>query len=287
MNTQPAQSDHNYLICIDSDGCVFDTVFLKHSECLVPSIITDWGLNSIGRAVRHVVQFITQTSRHRGINRWRALLLTIQMLRDYPGVNPSVLPSLTALENWLDNDPKPSADSLRLALQKTSDPVLKKVLAWSENLDETADRMVNNLPPYEQAAQTIPLLAKKAEIHVVTQAPGLSVEKQWRQADLMQYVHTLHGQEEGAKAAILANLSPRQPEPNRRIMLGDAPGDLQAARTSGWLFYPILPEEENESWRKFRDVTAGQFFSNTYAGQIEKDAETAFNRKFSTVVPWQ
>ena len=33
-----------YLVCIDSDGCVFDTMEIKHKECFCPPYIKHFGL---------------------------------------------------------------------------------------------------------------------------------------------------------------------------------------------------------------------------------------------------
>mgnify|MGYP001014095918 FL=1 len=33
------QPQHEFLIAIDSDGCAFDTMEIKHKECFIPNII--------------------------------------------------------------------------------------------------------------------------------------------------------------------------------------------------------------------------------------------------------
>lgn len=33
-------------------------------------------------------------------------------------------------------------------------------------------------------------------------------------------------------------------------MIGDAPGDLKAARGNGALFFPVNPGDEEESWKR-------------------------------------
>ena len=41
-------------------------------------------------------------------------------------------------------------------------------------------------------------------------------------------------------------------------MIGDAPGDMKAARANGALFFPINPGHEDESWERFYDEAHGQ-----------------------------
>ena len=36
---------HEFLVGIDSDGCAFDTMELKHKECFIPQIINHYGLD--------------------------------------------------------------------------------------------------------------------------------------------------------------------------------------------------------------------------------------------------
>ena len=53
-------------------------------------------------------------------------------------------------------------------------------------------------------------------------------------------------------------------------MIGDAPGDLKAAKEAGALFFPILPGREDESWHKFYDEGFPRFLGNTFAGEYQE-----------------
>ena len=33
---------HSFLVCIDSDGCAFDVMEVKHKECFCPATVNDW-----------------------------------------------------------------------------------------------------------------------------------------------------------------------------------------------------------------------------------------------------
>ena len=43
--TVPAPQ-HDYLVCIDSDGCAFDTMEIKHKECFCPAVVNVWDLQN-------------------------------------------------------------------------------------------------------------------------------------------------------------------------------------------------------------------------------------------------
>jgi phosphoglycolate phosphatase-like HAD superfamily hydrolase len=55
------------------------------------------------------------------------------------------------------------------------------------------------------------------------------------------------------------------------IMVGDAPGDCDAAEKNGVWFYPILVNWEEESWTEFSENVLPMFINNGYgACQVEK-----------------
>ncbi len=43
---------HRFFVGIDSDGCVFDTMEIKHKECFVPNIIKYWKLQAVSKYAR-------------------------------------------------------------------------------------------------------------------------------------------------------------------------------------------------------------------------------------------
>ena len=50
---------NDFLVGIDSDGCAFDTMELKHKECFIPCIIHHWGLKGISKYAREAAEFVT------------------------------------------------------------------------------------------------------------------------------------------------------------------------------------------------------------------------------------
>lgn len=46
-----------FLVCIDSDGCVFDTMEIKHKECFCPSYIHYFGLQPVSKYARDAWDF--------------------------------------------------------------------------------------------------------------------------------------------------------------------------------------------------------------------------------------
>ena len=94
---------HDFFIGIDSDGCAFDTMEVKHKECFIPNIIKFYRLAAISKYAREVAEFLNLYSKWRGINRFPGLVLLMDMLADRLEVlrrHPR-LPALPGLRAWI------------------------------------------------------------------------------------------------------------------------------------------------------------------------------------------
>jgi len=78
-----------FFVGIDSDGCAFPTMELKHKECFIPNIVRYFGLQSVSKYAREAGEFVNLYSKWRGINRFPALLMAIDLLRERPEVTAS------------------------------------------------------------------------------------------------------------------------------------------------------------------------------------------------------
>src|SRR6516165_115893 len=93
---------NDYFIGIDSDGCAFDTMEVKHKECFIPCIVRSYALAAISKYVREVAEFVNLYSIHRGINRFPGLVLTFDLLLERAEVllrRPRI-PALDTLRRW-------------------------------------------------------------------------------------------------------------------------------------------------------------------------------------------
>ena len=76
----------DFFIGVDSDGCVFDTMEVKHKECFIPNMIRYYRLAAISRHARETFEWINLYSKWRGTNRFPGLVLTIDFLAERPEV---------------------------------------------------------------------------------------------------------------------------------------------------------------------------------------------------------
>src|SRR5690554_2020716 len=94
---------NKYVVCVDSDGCVFDNMELKHKECFCPATVNVWNLQGVSRYVRKSAEYVNLYSKMRGTNRFPALVETLNKTFEYKEVQERGLqkPDLISLEKWI------------------------------------------------------------------------------------------------------------------------------------------------------------------------------------------
>lgn len=284
---QDFEPTKDWFIGIDSDGCAFDTMEVKHKECFIPNIVRYYDLAPISKYAREAAEFVNLYSKWRGINRFPALLTTLDLLVDRPEVQARGirLPELPSVRRWVAEEKKLGNPALSEAVAATKDAELATLLEWSKAVNETVERIVRGVPPFPMVRESLQRLADKADALVVSATPGEALKREWDEHDLAQYVRRICGQEVGSKKEILS-VARRYPE-GKALMLGDAPGDLEAARRNNVLFFPICPGKEEESWQRFHDEAIDRFLSGDYAGAYEQARIREFESLLPDRAPWQ
>lgn len=87
---------------------------------------------------------------------------------------------------------------------------------------------------------------------------------------LLEYVDILLAQNVGSKAFCLQELLKKGYDRDKALMVGDAPGDLDAAKQNGVFYFPILVRCEVTSWTKFRDVAVDKLVRGEYGGVYQQ-----------------
>lgn len=279
--------EHRRLVCIDSDGCAFDTMEIKHKECFCPVTILVWGLQPISKYVREAWDFGNLYSVSRGRSRFHELVMVFDWLAERKEVRRLgfALPEIDSFRNWVRTSPILNNDSLR-AQAEAGDPVMRRALEWSLEVNRRVAEMVKGIPPFPGVRESLMRLSDHADIAIVSATPREALQREWMEHDLMQYVRQLCAQEDSSKAECIAALSPHY-QPENVLMIGDAPGDLEAARQNGALFCPIRPGEEIDSWQDFCDEGLNRFLNRTYAGAYEAAQIKKFDACLPETPPWK
>jgi phosphoglycolate phosphatase-like HAD superfamily hydrolase len=257
-----------FFVGLDSDGCVFDTMEVKHKECFIPNIIKHYGLAAIARYVREAAEFVNLYSCHRGVNRFPGLVLTIDLVQARPEVlrRRPRLPALEGLRGWIARETRLSNPALAAEAEATGDADLAAALAWSEAVNRSIAEIARDVPPFPFVRESLASMQGRADVMVVSATPGEALAREWEEQGLRPLVSLIAGQELGSKREHLAMADAGRYGADQALMVGDAPGDLQAAQANGLLFYPIDPGAEDESWQRFFEEALPRFFAGTYAG---------------------
>jgi len=114
----------------------------------------------------------------------------------------------------------------------------------------------------------------------------LALVREWRNAGLEHFVDVIAGAELGSKAESLALVMEGRYAPDQVLMVGDAPGDLEAAQSVGCLFFPIIPGDEVASWVELRETGLDRVLNGMFLGPYQDDLVARFNAALSPVPPW-
>ncbi|MGD9374873.1 MAG: HAD family hydrolase [Anaerolineae bacterium] len=281
---------HDFFVGIDSDGCAFDTMEIKHKECFTPNIIKHWKLQAVSKYAREASEFVNLYSKWRGINRWPALMMVFDLLRERPEVQARkvVPPETPILRAFIADDVFPkSNDGLQAFMAEHSEPDLDTAWAWTTGVNETVADMVHGVPPFPWVRESLQFLADKADMIVVSATPLEALVREWEEHDLAQYVQVIAGQEMGKKALHLKLATEGKYAPDHVLMIGDAPGDRRAAKANDALFYPINPGHEEASWQRFYEESVHKFLAEEYAGAYETELIAEFEALLPDLPPWK
>ncbi|HAA69717.1 MAG: haloacid dehalogenase [Planctomycetaceae bacterium] len=277
---------HDFLVAIDSDGCAFDTMELKHKECFIPHTINSYNLQAVSKYAREAAEFVNLYSKSRGINRFPALVETLQWLQKRPAVidrNIEItIPA--ALINWIETESKLGNPALATRVQETNDPALQQALAWSEKVNETVAQIVRGVPPFPGVRECLEKLSSQADQIVCSATPNEALRAEWSEHGIDTFVQAICGQETGTKKQTLANAA--KYDPNRVLMIGDAPGDYRAAAANQCLFFPINPAAEEASWKRLLEEGIEHFLNGTFAGNYQAVLLKEFDATLPDQPPW-
>lgn len=280
------KKNHEFLVGIDSDGCAFDTMEVKHKECFIPNIINHYNLQGISKYARESAEFVNLYSKSRGINRFPALIEALEWLKKRPEViaRKFEITIPAGLVEWMSKETKLANPALQKAAETSGHPDLKQALAWSQAVNESVAGMVRGVPPFPYVRQCLERLTKQADLLVVSATPTDALEREWEEHGIAQYVQAIHGQEAGTKKELLAVAS--QYPAGHTLMIGDAPGDYNAAIANKALFFPINPGAEEASWKHLLDEGIDRFFAGTFAGDFQTKLLAEFDRRLPKTPAW-
>jgi phosphoglycolate phosphatase-like HAD superfamily hydrolase len=275
---QDFRPSHEYFVGIDSDGCVFDSMEIKHKECFTPMFIKHFQLQAVSKYAREVWEFVNLYSKTRGINRFPALSNALNLLAERPEVQArEVVPWKTdPLDDWLARESKLSNDALQKEID-AGNAALQTVMDWSLAVNAAIEDIVSGVPPFPLVRETLTRLNEVADVIVVSQTPTSALEREWAEHQIASHAQLIAGQELGTKTDHLRLTSGGKYAPRHVLMIGDAPGDFKAAKANHALFFPIVPGHEEAWWQRLFDEGIDRFLQDQFAGEYESSLLQEFN----------
>jgi len=317
-----------FFIGVDSDGCAFDTMEVKHKFCFVVAVLQAFGLAALARILRDVWDFVNLNGQTRGCNRWLALRDTFRYvgkLSPYDRFDGFLKAHLDVIDEFvtaaddtpdiqLSNDgllrfaqTRLDADARGLLEAIVANPVslanspqgleivkagvepqdcIVRMAMWTHLVNGMVGVSVHDVPPFPQVRESLAKAADGADVMVVSATPNEALQREWDEHDIAKYTCMICGQEMGTKAEHIGHGAGGKYPPHRILMVGDAPGDMKAAKANDALFYPVNPGDEAASWQRFHDEAADKFFARQYAGDYEQKLIDEFMTYLPSDPPW-
>lgn len=254
--------NRDYLLCLDSDGCVMDTMNIKHIKCFGPSIIKKWNLYEWEDKILERWNVINLFTKTRGINRFRGLALVLEEINDkYTNIE-----NIESLLNWINTTSEFSNNSLKVECDKTDDICLKKVLEWSiavnKQIDELKDEEKQH---FNGVVEALGKVSEFADIVVLSSANYEAIIEEWGNYNLLKNVDGIFSQEAGSKEYCVSELLKKGYKKEKIIVVGDSLGDYEAAKNNNVFFYPVLVNKEEKSWRELCSLGMSNLKNGTYS----------------------
>ena len=257
-----------FLICFDSDGCIMDTMDIKHIECFGPCLVSEWNLQKWEKEILSRWNDINLYTITRGINRFKGLGIILKEINEkYIKIN-----DIEMFNNWVNNSKELSNSALNQYINQNENcEIFKKALSWRI----AVNKKINALPqenkiPFKMAKQALEFAHKYADVAIVSSANLDAVLEEWEKHKLLNHVDIVLAQNNGSKAHCIGELIKKGYDVNNVLMCGDAPGDRDAAIKNNVFYYPILVKKEDLSWVEFIDFGCNKFINDTYKGEYQE-----------------
>ena len=260
-------SKKRYFIGVDSDGTAFNSMVLKHRNAFIPATIKVWNLQQYKDTVFEIGEHINLYSQSRGINRFPGQLMLFEELQKR-GIDVG---DYSGFEKYVETSSNFSNAGLMDYMNEHPDIFLDEVYEWSTLGDKLFFEAANGMPPFKWVKESLSKAYELADITVVSSASAKGLSEDWTAGGIAEYTYEIMGQENGTKKQQLKQAVGDNYSDECVLMIGDAIGDYEAAKSVNALFYPIMPGKEEESWKNFYEVGSEKFFEGTFEGNYEKE----------------
>lgn len=264
------EKEHNRkIICVDSDGCVMDTMNVKHERFFGPLAAEVFEIEEVDEFMS-IWNQVNLYSVKRGVNRFVGLVISLELF--------GYKQDISRLKKWVETTPKLSNGSLKKEIESAPCEDLQRALKWSEQINHVIMELTWQGAPFPRVKNALHTLSQSVDLAVVSSCHHDTIEYEWKKHGLLQYVRYVFGQEEGRKVECLQQLIHMGYQKENILMVGDSLVDLQAAKDNDIAFYPILFGQENKSWNELSNYVLDSFLNDQYQKEFQTEAIYQFIR---------
>ena len=266
------------LVCIDSDGCAIDTMDIKHIKCFGPCMVEEWQLEEWKEPILKSWNDVNLYTLTRGINRFKGLAVALEEINE----KYTKIDGLEEFLRWAEETNELSNESLEKELESTNNVCIKKALEWSKAVNLSIDQLSDDEKvPFDGVKEALVEVSKHADIAIVSSANRKAVLDEWEKNGLLEHVNIVLTQDIGVKSYCINKLIEKGYNKENVLMVGDAIGDLNAAKKNEVLFYPIMATKEAFSGTRFTNEVISNFINGKYSGQYEEDFINEFKENLT------
>jgi phosphoglycolate phosphatase-like HAD superfamily hydrolase len=267
-----------YLVAVDSDGCAFDAMNGKHLNVFIPEAVAVFGLENYGDLYPQAAKTVNLFSDLRGCNRFPALYCSLMLAQKRLG-QPLDIPDVEPYREFLASGSGLSRDALAQWHRTHPAAVLEKVIEWNDRVNARFKTDTSAHRVFGWVRETLEAAAAFADVMVCSAASRATLVDEWAAGGLGAFVTRIAGQENGTKSEQLQSaVRAGGFDPQKVLMIGDAPGDHSAAQAAGAWFYPIVPGDEEHAWHVCRYAVLPAFHQGRYGKSMEAIYIEQFHR---------
>jgi phosphoglycolate phosphatase-like HAD superfamily hydrolase len=238
-------------------------------------MVDEWELGEWRQEILDRWNYVNLFSMTRGINRFKGLAKALTEVNE----KYKPIPGVQYLQHWADTAPALSNDAVIKAAEDAQAPeakaIFEKALAWSKAVNKAIVALPEELKvPYAGAKEGLAAAHAFADVAMVSSANRDAVEEEWGKFGLLEHTDIVLAQDVGSKAACIAAMLKFGYEADKVLMIGDAPGDCDAAEQNNVYYYPILVNHEKASWEEAVSTAYSKLQSGAYSDYgIDKKKE--------------
>lgn len=243
-----------------------DTMTYKHEKFFGPIAAKKYQVSD-QETFQKNWEDINLYSKTRGVNRFVGLVKGLESV-GYEGIDN--------LKRWVEETSSLSNDSLGKEVEKTASKDLELALEWSKEVNQAISEAEGHDQPFEGAKEALAKLDEVGTVYVVSSANRQAVEEEWTRHGLIDYVEDLYCQDRGKKEDVIKSIITNGADPSRIMMVGDSPGDLDAAQQNDVWFYPIIVGNEKRSWEHLSERLLDTLLDDKFTNDVQEDHIRAF-----------